>query len=199
MEIYSLYARPLAVTQIKEHIPKVEVIQNCTSWSNYDNLGEYSNDKKILSKFPELQKVITEKVQEYNDHVMTYTDNEVQLISSWTTKYQPGYQGNLHNHDNTMYSVVFYPVSGGSNITFIDYNNKWQWYVRPKKINHFNQQRLTITPEAGMLVIFPGFAHHKVDVNADNQSRYSIVANYTITGPVGYDDTSWHNTGHATE
>ena len=199
MEIYSLYARPLAVTQIKEHIPKVEVIQNCTSWSNYDNLGQYSNDKKILSKFPELQKVITEKVQEYNDHVMTYTDNEVQLMSSWATKYQPGYQGNLHNHDNTMYSVVFYPVSGGSNITFIDYNNKWQWYVRPKKINHFNQQRLTITPEAGMLVIFPGFAHHKVDVNADNQSRYSIVANYTITGPVGYDDTSWHNTGHATE
>jgi len=50
-----------------------------------------------------------------------------------------------------------------------------------------------------MLVIFPGFAHHKVDVNSDNQSRYSIVANYTITGPVGYDDTSWHSTGHATE
>ena len=202
MEIFSLFARPLAILNIDE-IPEVEDIEDKVfkqaGWNQYSHIGEYSKDLKILSQFPELEKVITQKVQEYNDNVMNYKKNTVQLMSSWITRFKPGYKGNLHNHANCMYSIVFYPVSGGSTISFIDYSNKWQWDIRPEKQNSFNTQRLTITPERGMLLIFPAFADHTVDVNTDNKSRYSIVANYTIKGPVGFEDTKWFVDGHATE
>ena len=81
MEIFSLFARPLAILNIDE-IPEVQDIEDKVfqqaGWNQYSHIGEYSKDLKILSQFPETEKAITEKVQEYNDKVMNYTDNTVQ-------------------------------------------------------------------------------------------------------------------------
>ena len=196
--IQPLFSRPLGITSIDE-VPNVSEIQGGffqnANWIN-GNIGDYSADLKILSRFPKTYKAIYNKVKEFNDEVMNYKDNDIQIVNSWVTRFKPGYKGNLHNHANCMNSAVLY-LDEGSDLTFVDYN-QWMYDVRAKNYNQFNTKSFTISPERGKLLIFPGFVSHVVETNKTDKTRYSIVANYTIRGPIGINDTEWYIDGHAT-
>jgi uncharacterized protein (TIGR02466 family) len=194
MMIEPMFSRPLGITKI-EKLPHITDLENLeyrvAPWNKKSNTGDFSKDIQFLSSYPELERTITKEVQDFNNKVMCYTDNTVVLTKSWVTRFKPGIKGNLHNHKNCMYSAVLYMDDKGSSMTLADYNNHYMYDIYPKEYNQFSTKSYTITPEKGKLIIFPAFISHTVDPNISNSVRYSIVANYTIKGPIGFEDTSW--------
>ena len=56
-----------------------------------------------------------------------------------------------------------------------------QYYLPPlESYNGFTKQKHVIEPEAGMLLLFPGWVKHAVQGNRTNRDRVSISFNYGV-------------------
>jgi uncharacterized protein (TIGR02466 family) len=98
----------------------------------------------------------------------------------WTTFYPPGAYVPQHTHSNCVLSGVFYvkaPKNCG-NIVFQDPS----WVAKSmiyNKNNEFpkDQTRYDVSPEDGMMIIFPSWLPHSTKKNLSNDSRIIISFN----------------------
>ena len=56
-------------------------------------------------------------------------------------------------------------------------------YFTPKhkSSNNLNANTFAVTPEEGMLVLFPGYLHHSVNTNNSDEERVIISFNFKLT------------------
>jgi hypothetical protein len=51
-----------------------------------------------------------------------------------------------------------------------------------KSKNFYNDRSYRITPQEGMILLFPSYLKHQVDYNKSNDTRLSLAFNYFIKG-----------------
>lgn len=109
---------------------------------------------------------------------------EVKVTSMWAIINKSNATNARHIHGNNFISAAYYvkaPENCG-NIIFHDPRSEPS-YFHPKvsKPNKLNTNIVTIKPKEGLLVLFPSYLHHSVDINRSNDERIVISFNLKLT------------------
>ena len=148
----------------------------------------------FLLKDPRLIRVrnfLDERMNNYIENVIQINDKFV-MTQSWSTITKKGEHHHLHDHPNTIFSLIFYVSSQGAksgNIVF-DFRpsrltENWNFAFNIKEYNPFNSDTWEYSVNTGDLVIFPAWIPHKTRENYSNNDRIIIGANYFINGNIG--------------
>jgi len=204
-QISPLFSSPLSVITVTEDINQLEkkdVFEEIKKQEfvlseakeNPNNKNYASTTYKLLNRFPALKGLFLDYFYSFKNTVLNYNDTDFAITTSWATKTKKDSSCNLHNHNNSFYSGVFYlddysdEKSGG--LQFVDMNVRpVQFLVEPTEFNIFNSHAWTISPEKNNLVFFPSYLYHKICLHKSNTDRYSIAFNLVPVGPCGKYDS----------
>ena len=123
--------------------------------------GRYENIYPAREAFPEIEPLLEEIL--HCAHQLLASEQPLDL-SFWFNQMQPGHSTTLHTHDDgyELISGVYYldVPEGSGNILL-----------------HLPEQVLSISPQAGMLLMFPPDLAHEVTRNDSRHSRLSMAFN----------------------
>ena len=159
----------------------------------YSNEGGWHSDlilKEKNEEFIGLKEEINHYLQMYHSQVfrgMKFKGKLQQILDSmWVNINEKHHYNEWHTHVGTTLSGVYYIKHDGSNKQGnIIFKNPNHPYI---KINHFPPKIVEtwnsmtagifdITPNPNMLLIFPAWLQHKVEINLKNNSRISLSFN----------------------
>ena len=111
-------------------------------------------------------------------------NQNVKITSMWSIINRNDATNARHIHSNNYISAAYYvkaPENCG-NIVFHDPRSE-PVYFHPKveNPNNLNTNIVSIKPEEGLLVLFPSYLHHSVDVNRSNEDRIVISFNINLS------------------
>ena len=116
------------------------------------------------------------------------------MTTSWLTYTSPGLGSMFHNHNNTMWSGVFYfgnEEGINTGIRFGDFANKMNGFcVDPTEYNDWNCSSYDWHPKNNSVIFFPSQIPHTVLKNRSEQTRYSIAFNLMPSQFCGRGDSS---------
>ena len=115
--------------------------------------------------------------------------NEVRYTGMWTIINKKGASNDIHTHPNNFLSGAYYvkaPANCG-NIVFHDPRPVPRFrYAITNKPNLFNSSEYSITPQDGLLVLFPSYLEHSVWANESDEERIVISFNINLFNNVLY-------------
>jgi hypothetical protein len=119
----------------------------------------------FTNNFDNLINLISKKITE------NYFNQQLKPIPAhlWINMLEGGDFIKRHKHEYFCYSCVYYPLVMDNPSPIIFDNN-----------NLKNYKEIVITPEEGMLVIFPGIIHHRVSKLYENERRISVSGNFSM-------------------
>ena len=156
------------ITEMSKTLPSV-ARSNSGGWQS-----ESSKERSEL-----MSQIISEVDYRMNYVYTQYGIGAPNLSNYWINVNPKNTFNFAHNHPHSYFSAVLYlktPENSGS-ISF-DRPDMLQDYIVPVILNHNNSPLFKVTPEAGMLLIFPSFLKHSVDMNLNDEERISIAFNY---------------------
>lgn len=108
---------------------------------------------------------------------------EVQISNMWAIINKKGSFNQKHHHSNSDLSAAYYVTADENcgNIIFYD-PRPATVYKHPtaKKPNLLNATINSITPEPGMLILFPSYLEHSVNQNLSDHKRIVISFNISV-------------------
>jgi uncharacterized protein (TIGR02466 family) len=148
-----------------------------------------SEDLNILKKYENLNKEINKAVDATLKEILMLKNINYRIFSSWLTKTRPSCLDNLHNHNNSWLSGVYYPKGDpGFGIRF-DYDNTSTFYTPPTEYNIFNSESWVVTAEDNLLILFFSQLRHKIMPNESTKDRFSLAFNILPRGKFGMGDS----------
>lgn len=148
------------------------------------NVGGYrSYDVLKRNEFDDLKQVILTTMNECMVKGKWFAEPEVkmsQMDAMWGVINGRGHSNSTHNHPNCWISGVYYvkvpsePLRAGS-LTFRD-PNLARTYTR-SFYRSVQSEVLSITPQAGKLIMFPSWCEHFVTANQTDEDRIAIAFN----------------------
>ena len=200
MEILPLFSTPIYVDycDIDDgciiHAENTHFVNPCGNDPTYGNNGSISTNTRWLETVPELKRVVESHLSDYVFGILGASRETVYLDhqSSWVNLHLEGDRAASHVHVNSMFSgVVYLSVPEDSGDIVFSIPSMFPTYstntvnldiVDP---NIYNMREFPITPEKGMILIFPSHIPHYVTASASKIHRYSVAFNYFVKGTVG--------------
>jgi len=147
-----------------------------------------SKNRYVLEDVSYLRDEIYNNIKNYLNNIMKLKI-DFQFTTSWATKtFFNGYS-QMHKHNNSFLSGVYYPI-GDENFNIKFYKRSNFWYVEKNEINNLNADlyRIDIV-ENNILILFPSDLKHSIERNLSNKIRYSIAFNTLPLGEIGSGDS----------
>ena len=138
------------------------------------------NDKKVLYFFESIKPNINNTLID-----MGWDDlnNKINITSAWSIINKKNASNERHIHSNSYISAVYY-VSAPKNCGDILFHDPRQAKIIRKpntiKANQLNAEVVNITPQSGLLVLFPSYLYHSVAKNNSDEERIIISFNIDI-------------------
>jgi uncharacterized protein (TIGR02466 family) len=151
------------------------------------DISHISHEKELL-EYPtllHLKNKIQQEFYTFKHQVMRYK-NKFEIVRSWIAKSEPGQSSSFHNHNNCMWSGVYYidvPQKSGG-ITFENFDVQ-RFQLQVLDYNENNSEKITLIPETDTVIFFPSEVYHKIETNESNMTRYSIAFNLMPIGEIG--------------
>ena len=110
-------------------------------------------------------------------------NQQIRIQSMWSIINRSDAANSRHIHGNSFISAAYYvkaPENCGD-IVFHDPRNEPSYY-HPKvsNPNKLNTNIVKITPQEGLLVLFPSYVYHSVEANKSNKERVVISFNIDL-------------------
>ena len=188
-EVTPLFPTPLYVAQDDDMPNVLDSLSDLErSPYGYANGGERTDSTNIIDEIPqELSEWIYSHIKEYAYGVQGIsTEHHIQIPNSWINFMHKDDRAHPHDHCNSIYSgIVFLSAPTGS-AELIFEKNKYKT-IEPTiaEYNLYNSHIYRITPQDGMICIFPSDLVHYVDVHTLDQPRISLAFNIFIRGEFG--------------
>tara|TARA_B100000427_G_C15420615_1_gene556232 strand:+ start:63 stop:680 length:618 start_codon:yes stop_codon:yes gene_type:complete len=195
LEVLPLFSTPLYVAndgempEVDDDILDFEKMEYPEDFTT--STGDITKDPHILKKLPQLQTWVFKHIHEYVYGVsgVDSTKHEAEITNSWINIMFKGQNIEPHDHANSMYSGVCFlnAPKGGGDLTF--HKNRYttlQPHLHHK--NLFNSTKYTISPENGMICIFPSdLIHYVTPCNQEDpkEPRISLSFNIICRGQYG--------------
>jgi uncharacterized protein (TIGR02466 family) len=192
--VQPIFPIPVVVSQLERDYTDEErkffAKQNSKQQRNVGN--SMSADNYILEQ-PELAGIKAEiqvVLNEYMENVICpqNTDNALYITQSWMNWTRPGEWHHKHTHSNSYLSGVFYVDADEEKDKIVFINDRYNTIkLPPKTINHFNTETWDFTTRTGLLVIFPSYLQHMVELKAAShkRTRISLAFNTFVSGTLG--------------
>jgi uncharacterized protein (TIGR02466 family) len=120
----------------------------------------------------------------YYEILLASKSIDINITISWVNKENSGQLHERHHHPNSVLSGVLYFDDHPSGIKFIS-NLFPQIHWEKSGWNLLNSQNWRIEPKTGLLLIFPSYLEHEVEVlSNDAPVRYSLSFNTWLSGTV---------------
>ena len=196
-ELYSLFPK-LVYTNILEDIPDQQLygIKNYLDNIQYhkidnSNKNTYTSasksnfifkDEKLFS----LKERIMAEFNFFKNNILKYENNDFIFTTSWIAKSEKNETSEYHNHNNCMYSGIFY-VNTDENcgqLCFENFADK-RFNLIPTEYNIYNCLNFNFKPKNKMIIFFPSELFHKILKNNSDIIRYSIAFNMIPVGNIG--------------
>jgi len=202
MDVVPLFSSPLIQVQLDLDLEKLT--EFAFQMQNKDKKGSnvprssrggwQSNDitEENHEEFIRLKKEISQYLQTYHSEVfqgMEFKTNVVQSIANtWVNINEKNHWNEWHLHPGATLSGVYYIKHDGcvenGNILFKHPVNQFTYIITNhwpleliKKHNEVTSKEISFTPKSNMLLLFPSWLKHKVQVNLKNESRISLSFN----------------------
>lgn len=175
------------------HLVETELNQDiksfCLQEHKRDPVGvSLSNMGGWQSKSIDKDNVVTDYL--YNLFSQTLYDNfdeRFEIINHWININQPNTYNRIHRHPSSVLSGVYYvqtPKDSG-NIVF---ENEHGFYAyeelttfSPEARDYYSQHLATaFVPKEGLLIMFPSYLAHAVEINNSKENRISISFNTRV-------------------
>lgn len=182
--------------KVLDNIDNTAIIKYCYHYQknnpsrDLSNIGGYqSND--LSGYIPELNEVFKTVLQWSNKEFSKNgkKDQYTPVISnSWININQPNTYNSLHDHPKCYFSFVYYAKvpSNSGNINFyhpsptIEHTWEGNHFKDNRDIEDSVCLRVWKEPVDGLLVMFPSWLKHSVDMNKSNEDRICIAINTHI-------------------
>ena len=179
--------------QIDEIIKVISSIKTFKSYQNTphskSNLTYASKDKKVLDKLPKLKTKLYSKFVDFKKNIMGYK-NDFKITTSWISKTDKKQQSMYHNHKNSMYSGVYYPIVDEDSAPLLfhqDDNVSFNLETIANNIN--NSSEIKVAPQSDTVIFFPSDLYHCIGEHLSNKTRYCIAFNLFPIGKLGDADS----------
>ena len=160
--------------------------------SNAGFKGYHSQDIKDLSNLPgtnELLKQINKAVHAIHQ---ISRQGELQLTNFWININGKGSSNTPHTHSGLTYSGVFFikvpkEMKGGRFLFYRNFNEAD--FISTEYMGHFKEGYQlqgydfpinTISPKENLLIVFPAWVPHAVEINLSEEERVSLSFNFKL-------------------
>jgi uncharacterized protein (TIGR02466 family) len=157
------------------------------------NIGNSMSKNNYVLNEPEmagLKAEIDVVLKQYVDNIIIpeSDDVEIYVTQSWMNWTRKGEYHHRHTHSNSYLSGVVY-INADEKIDKIVFINDVYRTIKfaHKETNHFNTETWNFTSRPGMLVLFPSWLTHMVEIKGDshNNTRVSLAFNTFVRGTLG--------------
>ena len=192
-KIHGLFPVPIMLCELgrnltkKEHSKITEFCSNTTeNVSNRTSKNSYVLEDKALSNLhDDIQLLINEYVKEIINPINNINPY---ITQSWLNITKAGEYHHKHSHANSYISGVFYIEADEHNdaIKFFKPCNQYQQIkLEPKDWNLYNSDSWWFSVKKGLIVLFPSYLEHMVEIKQGNNKRISLAFNTFIKGNLG--------------
>ena len=160
-------------------------IQNPKGITKSNLFGWHSNDFDLENEQPKyfINSISKNLNQAFNDMGWDVKNQEVKVTSMWSVINKKNASNARHIHSNNYISAAYYvktPEKGGD-IVFHDPRSVTTFrYPKIAENNTLNSNIFTIQPKEGLLVLFPSYLYHSVDLNRSEEERIVISFNINL-------------------
>lgn len=195
-DVTPLFSKVLSIAEIDNNTcSNLQKICSAVSWID-DNqetgyLSGYSENREILDKYLGIKQYLNSVSLSCIKGILNF-DTEIQITTSWFTRTFPNGYCTEHSHCNSWYSAVLYFGDYDDSSSKIMFKtDSPRILVDQIKNNFLNSTWLTLSPQQGMIIIFPSEVRHLVTPNNSENIRYSLAFNIMPKGTVGKGDSSF--------
>ena len=164
------------LSKLIDYVKTISYIDELTNGvqSNSPSENNYILDENI---FANLKKFISIYINQYTEEIFL-SNQKLKITQSWINKNKTGSIHTMHYHPNSILSGVFYFNDHSSPIEFIsDRKDQFSLHKNEQKYNQFTSSSFTVQTQAGTLIIFPSYIFHRVTMNQQKDTRYSMSFN----------------------
>ena len=194
-KVHQLWPKPIFDTEIPIKQKWLDFAYNSEYERVFVENGDYTKDKYVLNKLPDLKNLILEQVNIFTTDYLKVFDVEFYFLNSWIVKHHPKDWAQDHMHENSLLSGVYYldaPKDAGGIVFVKGYNEQeiFPMAITPKvsEYNYVTSKQMTFKVNPGKLVIFPSNLMHSVEENKSNNDRYSLAFNLFCRGNFGHNE-----------
>ena len=175
--------------KILRNLKKVNYTQSNKHLNIKQATNFISKDLSILNNFSDLRELINTNVQDYIKQILN-SNLDFKYTNSWSTKIPSDCFSFSHHHSNSWLSGVYYPDEHKNfSITFRNpLISFWNIDGTVNKYEEHNSEKWTFPVKKNLLLIFPSYLKHSVDINKSKKDRYSIAFNIWPSGSFGTGD-----------
>ena len=166
-----------------EYIEKLPFRQEGSYNGNCKTEDSYILEHKELSK---IKTWIKEKIKKYAKDVIS-TETDLIITNSWANRNEPGAGHPTHHHQNSIISGIFY-LNVTSSMPPTQFYNRYLPMIQLQRFTHnsMNAEYVDAPMTNGDLIMFPSDIMHSVNINQQNDIRYTLSFN-TFAKELGND------------
>ena len=192
-KVHELWPKPIFDTEIPVKKEWLDFAHNNDYERVFIDNADYTKDKYVLNKLPDLKKLLLEQVNIFAIKYLKTIDVEFYFLNSWIVKHHPKDWAQDHVHENSLISGVYYldtPKDAGGIVFVKGYGEQeiFPLAITPKvsEYNYVTSKEMTFKVNPGKLVLFPSNLMHRVEENKSNANRYSLAFNLYCRGNFGH-------------
>ena len=196
MNVFPIFPSVVSASILDKRINKYHAAlkseEFTTENSGYDTKNSFSSvSKNILKKYPEVEQIRLQEFYKFKNEVLKYTSTDFKMTTSWMTKTDRGGFCQFHYHRNCYYSgVMYFDDCPSGDLVFKSNLNQSSIRINmPDEWNMLNYQSFFMKPMKNMVVFFPSYLEHKIDLYTDKPTRYSLAFNFHPVGKIGDGDS----------
>ena len=160
--------------------------------SNSGLQGYHSKDIRNLENLPNIKKLINQIINAVNSIHQISRKGDLQLTNFWININGKGSSNTPHTHSGLTYSGVFFikvpkEMKGGRFLFYRNFNEadlistaNMGHFREDYKLQGYDYPINTIAPKENMLLVFPSWVPHAVDINLSDEDRISLSFNFKL-------------------
>ena len=160
--------------------------------SNAGYQGYHSKDIRDLNNLPGTNQLLKQIINAVNSIHQISRQGDLQLTNFWINISGKGSSNTPHTHSGLTYSGVFFikvpkEMKGGRFLFYRNFNEAD--LISTEYMGHFKEGYQmqgydypinTISPKENMLVVFPAWVPHAVEINLSDEERISLSFNFKL-------------------
>ena len=160
--------------------------------SNSGFNGYHSKDINDLNNLPAINQLVKQIINAVNSIHQISRKGELQLTNFWINISGKGSSNTPHTHSGLTYSGVFFikvpkEMKGGRFLFYRNFNEAD--FISTAYMGHFREDYQkqgydypinTISPKENMLIVFPAWVPHAVEINLSDDERISLSFNFKL-------------------